>query len=120
MIKAMIFDLGGTLVQTEKLKALSYAKAAVALCPYDLDEEEVIEAFKEVVGRSPQEVAVILVGRFQLDEKARARSASRPDYSQIRREARYLTSGQKPYLLPRPDAEQTIGNKHKTIKLDTL
>jgi beta-phosphoglucomutase-like phosphatase (HAD superfamily) len=35
MIKAMIFDLDGTLVQTEKLKALSYAKAAVALCPYD-------------------------------------------------------------------------------------
>jgi hypothetical protein len=104
----MIFDLGDTLVQTEKLKALFYAKAAVALCPYDLDEEEVIEAFKEVVGR------------FQLDEKARVRSASRPDYSQIRREARYLTSGQKPYLLPRPDAEQTIGNKHKTIKLDTL
>jgi len=30
----MIFDLDGTLVQTEKLKALSYARAAVELCPY--------------------------------------------------------------------------------------
>lgn len=28
IIRAMIFDLDGTLVQTEKLKALSYAKAA--------------------------------------------------------------------------------------------
>jgi HAD superfamily hydrolase (TIGR01549 family) len=75
MIEAMIFDLDGTLVQTEKLKALSYAKAAVALCPYDLEEEEVIEAFKEVVGRSRQEVAATLVDRFQLAEKATARSA---------------------------------------------
>lgn len=32
MVKAMIFDLDGTLVQTEKLKALSYARAAVQLC----------------------------------------------------------------------------------------
>lgn len=30
MIQAMIFDLDGTLVQTEKLNALSYAKAAVS------------------------------------------------------------------------------------------
>lgn len=72
MIKAMIFDLDGTLVQTEKLKALSYAKAAVALCPYDLKEKEVIETFKEVVGRSRREVAATLVDRFQLAEKARA------------------------------------------------
>ena len=33
MIEAVIFDLDGTLVQTEKLKALSYAKAAVELNP---------------------------------------------------------------------------------------
>jgi phosphoglycolate phosphatase-like HAD superfamily hydrolase len=29
MIRAMIFDLDGTLVKTEQLKALSYARAAV-------------------------------------------------------------------------------------------
>ena len=29
MIRAMIFDLDGTLVQTEKLKARSYAKDAI-------------------------------------------------------------------------------------------
>ena len=69
----MIFDLDGTLVQTEKLKALSYAKAAVELCPYSLDEEEVLEAFKEVVGRSRREVATYLVERFNLAEKALAR-----------------------------------------------
>ena len=72
MILAMIFDLDGTLVQTEKLKALSYAKAAVQLCPHDLDEEEVIEAFKDVVSLSRREVAQTLVNRFNLAEKARA------------------------------------------------
>ena len=31
MIRAFVFDLDGTLVETEKLKALSYARAATAL-----------------------------------------------------------------------------------------
>jgi len=38
VVKAMIFDLDGTLVQTEKLKALSYARAAVELCPSEIDD----------------------------------------------------------------------------------
>lgn len=72
MIQAVIFDLDGTLVQTERLKALSYAKAAVALCPHDLSEEEVVEAFKDVVGLSRREVASALVERFDLEDRARA------------------------------------------------
>ena len=52
MIQAMIFDLDGTLVQTERLKALSYARAAVELCPHDIREIDVVEAFKDVVGLS--------------------------------------------------------------------
>lgn len=75
MIRAMIFDLDGTLVQTERLKALSYARAAVELCPYDLSEKEVIEAFKDVVGLSRREVALALVERFRLEETARGRMA---------------------------------------------
>ncbi|MFB0537289.1 MAG: HAD family hydrolase [Anaerolineae bacterium] len=73
MIQAMIFDLDGTLVQTERLKALSYARAAVELCPHDLSETEVVEAFKEVVGLPRREVAVALMERFGLEEKAQAR-----------------------------------------------
>ncbi len=34
MIQAMIFDLDGALVQAEKLKAPSYAKAAIDLFPH--------------------------------------------------------------------------------------
>ena len=73
MIRAMIFDLDGTLVQTEKLKALSYAKAVVDLCPEEVQEAEVIEAFKEVVGLPRKEVAVRLIERFHIDDKVQRR-----------------------------------------------
>jgi len=51
MICAFVFDLDGALVETEKLKAISYARAAKELRP-TLDEEEVIEAFKDLIGLS--------------------------------------------------------------------
>ena len=75
MIKAVIFDLDGTLVQTEKLKAISYAQAAVKLCPDGVKEEEVIDAFREVVGRSRQEVSQYLMERFLLEGQAASRMA---------------------------------------------
>ncbi len=75
MIKAVLFDLDGTLVQTEKLKAISYARAAVALCPYSVSEDKVIEAFKQVVGLSRQEVAEALIRTFDLERAASARMA---------------------------------------------
>ena len=43
MIQALIFDLDGTLVQTEILKAISYAKAAVELGDEGFTENDVIE-----------------------------------------------------------------------------
>ena len=73
MIRAMIFDLDGTLVQTEKLKAISYARAAVELCPHDLNEDDVGEAFKDVVGLSRRDVASTLMERFNLGKKASER-----------------------------------------------
>lgn len=69
----MIFDLDGTLVQTEQLKALSYARAAAALCPTSLAEEDIMEAYKDVVGLSRQEVATALMRRFDLENAARVR-----------------------------------------------
>lgn len=72
MIKAFIFDLDGTLVQTEALKAKSYAKAAVELKP-KLTEEQIIEAFKDVVGLSRKEVSEAIMERFGLRDLASAR-----------------------------------------------
>jgi len=75
MIKAMIFDLDGTLVQTERLKALSYARAAVELCPDTLSEADAVTAFKDLVGLSRREVAQGLIERFGLGGAARSRMA---------------------------------------------
>jgi beta-phosphoglucomutase len=74
VIRAFIFDLDGTLVETERLKALSYAYAAAELRP-GLAEHEVVEAFSAFVGRSREEVARGLAARFELDPPARARLA---------------------------------------------
>ena len=44
MILAVIFDLDGTLVETEELKALSYARSALALRPEEFRVADVIDA----------------------------------------------------------------------------
>ena len=74
-LEAMIFDLDGTLVQTEKLKAISYARAVSDLCLDSVPEAEVIEAFKDVVGLPRQQVARALVERFELESAALERMA---------------------------------------------
>lgn len=73
MIQAMIFDLDGTLVQTEVLKAISYARAAVHLGGKSLGEQDVIEAYKDLVGLSRQEVTRGLMDRFGLENEAAAK-----------------------------------------------
>ena len=74
-INAFVFDLDGTLVQTERLKARSYAKAAVELCPHDISEEAVLEAYKDVVGESRKTVAATLMERFDLETASAERMA---------------------------------------------
>ncbi|MGO9612765.1 MAG: HAD family hydrolase [Dissulfurispiraceae bacterium] len=70
MIQVIIFDLDGVIVKTERLKAISYAKAATSLLPGKVTEDQVIEAYKEVVGRSRQDVAVSIMRRFALEKAA--------------------------------------------------
>jgi beta-phosphoglucomutase len=70
MILAVIFDLDGTLVETEELKALSYARSALALRPEDFSVADVIDAFQAIVGLSRREAAIALVQRFRLEEAA--------------------------------------------------
>lgn len=66
-INAFVFDLDGTLVQTEHLKARSYARAAVELCLDGVTEASVIETHKEVLGESRKTVATTLMDRFNLE-----------------------------------------------------
>lgn len=73
MISAVIFDLDGTLLETEELKAFSYARAAAELQPDEVGEEKVLEAFSDLVGLSREEVAASLVDRFNLEAAARER-----------------------------------------------
>ncbi|MBN1667586.1 MAG: HAD family phosphatase [Anaerolineales bacterium] len=82
MIRAVIFDLDGTLIQTERLKAQSYARAAVQLKPGFFSEEEAFATFADFVGGSREEVARGMLNRLGLEEAAKARisdfSASEP------------------------------------------
>jgi len=50
MISAIMFDLDGTLVQSEKLKALSYAIAVQRLRGLAQPDDRTIEAYREIVG----------------------------------------------------------------------
>jgi beta-phosphoglucomutase len=82
VIRAVIFDLDGTLLETEGLKAESYALAAVQLKPGFFTEAEATAAFPDFVGGSREEVSQGMLHRFGLEESARARmtefSASEP------------------------------------------
>jgi HAD superfamily hydrolase (TIGR01509 family) len=102
MIRAVIFDMDGVLVKTEEIKALSYAQAIEQLCPGRAREEElmaaygdalgdafgrsaelcpmiseseIVEVYKEVVGRSRRDVAEALVKRFDLEAALRPKMA---------------------------------------------
>jgi len=62
-------------VQTEKLKALSYAKAAIELCPHAIRKEQVLEAYKEVVGQSRQKVAETIMQHIDLEKSVQSQMA---------------------------------------------
>jgi putative hydrolase of the HAD superfamily len=69
---AICFDLDGTLVETELLKARAYARAAAELRP-GVPESDVVAAYEGLVGQSREHVVAALARRFGLDEPARAR-----------------------------------------------
>ncbi|MDF1559619.1 MAG: HAD family phosphatase [Bacteroidales bacterium] len=64
MIKAVIFDLDGTLIQTEVMKAQSYARTVNILTGKVVAEDEVLNGFKKYVGLSRKEVVKGLTEEF--------------------------------------------------------
>lgn len=74
--RAVLFDLDGTLVETEALKGESYSRAAVELRPDAVRAEDVRAAFRQLAGRSREEVATALLQRFGLEGPARSRMSA--------------------------------------------
>lgn len=73
MIQALIFDLDGTLVDTEPLKNLAYARVALDLSPDGLRAEEVMSLAAQFIGMTLPQAAAGLVQRLGLEEPARGR-----------------------------------------------
>ncbi len=73
MIEAIIFDMDGTLVQTEPLKALSHAHAVMELSLVPVTEERVLEASQDLYGISEPLTAQTLIQRFELEHAIRQR-----------------------------------------------
>jgi len=55
-IKAVFFDLDGTLIQTEVLKAESYAMAIAELTQGTVEKKQVLDIFNQFVGLSREDV----------------------------------------------------------------
>jgi len=75
MIKAVIFDLDGTLVDSEPLRARSHARAILELSADSITEAEVVQACMAFVGIPHKETLDGLLSRFRLEEATRARMA---------------------------------------------
>ena len=69
MIRAVIFDLDGTLVQSEKLKARSYAIAAQRLLNLAEPDPRAIEAYRMIVGSSRDVASHYVMERLGLQVK---------------------------------------------------
>lgn len=79
MIRAMMFDLDGTLVQSEKLKALSYAIAVQQLLGLPAPDDRAIEAYREVVGASREAASSHIVERLDLADRLQPLLAEKGD-----------------------------------------
>jgi beta-phosphoglucomutase-like phosphatase (HAD superfamily) len=110
MIKAIIFDLDGTLVQTEIVKAHSYAKAIASLSGNAVTEDEVIQNFKNYVGLSRNEVSKNLVRDYK--DKLNIQSDNIEEMEEALIEKRldiYNNMLEDPEILPRYCCKMTMG-----------
>ncbi len=71
MIAAIMFDLDGTLVQSEKLKALSYALAVQRIRKLPEPEQKAIEAYREIVGATREVASRHITESLDLDAELR-------------------------------------------------
>ncbi len=73
-VRAFIFDLDGTLVETERLKARSYAEVVGSLTGANTPDPRAIELYERIVGSTDE-----MVCRQMIDEFGLAESLEPPD-----------------------------------------
>ena len=66
MIRAFIFDLDGTLVETELLKAQAYAVVSQTLLGLDAPDERAIDVYRRIVGATDETAARAMVDELGL------------------------------------------------------
>ena len=71
MIRLILFDLDGTLVQTEKLKPLSYAIAVQRLRGLPKPDQQAIEAYRTIVGASREAASRFIADQLNLEPELR-------------------------------------------------
>ncbi len=71
MIRAMMFDLDGVVVQSEKLKAQAYAIAVQRLRGLPEPDPRAIEAYRSIVGASREVAAQFVVDQLDLEQDLR-------------------------------------------------
>lgn len=117
MIKAIIFDLDGTLVQTEIVKAHSYAKAVVDLAGNGITEDEVIQNFKNYVGLSRNEVSKNLVKDYWSKLNYLSSDSVEVEDKLIENRLKiYNTMLEDPNILPRYCCKMTMGFLHSVFE----
>lgn len=117
MIKAIIFDLDGTLVQTEIIKANSYAKAVVDLSNNGITEDEVIQNFKNYVGLSRNEVSKNLVKDYWSKLNYLSSDSVEVEDKLIENRLKiYNTMLEDPNILPRYCCKMTMGFLHSVFE----
>ena len=71
MIKAIIFDLDGVLVQTEKLKSLAYAKAVQRIRGLPEPDSRASDSYREVVGAPRETTSTHVMNKLGLEADLR-------------------------------------------------
>ena len=71
MIRAIMFDLDGVLVQSEKLKAQAYAMAAQRIRGLSEPDPRAIEAYRAIVGASREVAAQFVIDELGLEPDIR-------------------------------------------------
>ena len=67
-VRAFIFDLDGTLVETERLKAHSYAEVIGALTGANTPDPRAVELYERIVGSTDEMVCRQMIDEFDLVE----------------------------------------------------